>query len=528
MQKTAQAVHIESDSAFKEFERLVSYRGKGLSGPLFTTPVEDLFQTYLDHLPNNTQHYNCNCCRRFVNRYGGIVQIDNVGRLISPLWSESGVPSFFRPAVMAMSDRLRQSKINGVFLTETKTWGDPVTGNWTHLSLEFSKPYKGTLLDAGQKMAELQQDYLLLFDTINEYTPDVLTEAMRILQGDHLPSVERALVNARWFHELLSKVKDLKGAMRSNFVWSFVAVAPPGFVHFKNGMLGTLLDDLKSGLDFNAVKARWTEKMHPLQYRRPQAAPSAGTIKQAEEAFEKLGLGPSLRRKFARFEEIKTFWIPEVEVYEPDVSRGVFSHLRSKDSPAEPGFMALPAQTMTWARFQRDVLPTAKKLEFFTPPYGRRDNFFAFVSAFEPESKPLLSWDTVPRNTVSSFVYVNGSTPAHWNLPVGEYVEVTALARNPWVWYHEFNDVHPGINFILKGAHLSTHIKGSAIFPEDVRSDLHGIRSVIEAHSKQDTILSPIEGMANGVRFSKGDNNRPQPFAIRVNGRDKYILDRWE
>lgn len=534
MQKTAQAVHIESDNAYKEFETVLAFRVRGLQGPLFTTadaqgtPIDNLFNTYLEHLPNNKQHYNCHACRRFVNRYGSIVQYDNVGRLISPLWSDSGVPSFFRPAVMAMYDRLACSKINGVFLTEEQVWGQPLTGQWTHLSGVFKKPYKGTLLDAHQKMAELQQDYILLFDSINQYTPAVLTDAMRVMEGDHLPSVERALVNARWFHDLLTKAKDLKGVARSNLVWSFVAVAPTGFVHFKNGMLGTLLDDIKAGLDFAAIKAKWNEKMHPLQYQRPQAPPSAGTIRQAEDAFEKLGLGPSLQRKFARFEEIKTLWIPEaVEYRPPDSGLSLFGRLRPKETKIGIGIQ-LPPQVMTWAKFQKDVLPLAKKIEYLTPAFGMRDNFFAFVSAMNPESKPLLRWDTEPRNTVSSFVYIDGSTAAFWHLPIDSWVEVTGIARNPLVWYHEFEDVHPGVSFMLKGAHLSTHIKGSAIFPEDVRGDLHGIRSVIEAHSNANTILSPIEGTANGIRFSKNDGRRSRPFTLRVNGRDKYILDRWE
>lgn len=53
-------------------------------------------------------------------------------------------------------------------------------------------------------------------------------------------------------------------------------------------MIGTLLDDIASGMSFDSVSRRFAEKMHPLQYQRPQAAPSAGNIAQAEKIVEKL------------------------------------------------------------------------------------------------------------------------------------------------------------------------------------------------------------------------------------------------
>lgn len=529
MKNTEKAVPIASDNAYLEFEILVAARVRAITGPLFTiedvSPTDTLFHTYLWQLPNNNQHYNCHACQRFINKFGCLVQLDQMGRLVSPLWSENNVPSFFRPTVMAMNERLVKGRINGVFITEDAMWGQPVTGVWCHLSGEYKQPFNATLLSADQKMAELKQDYILLFDTIGQYTISALENAIRVMEGDHLPSIERALANARWFHGLLMTVKDLKGTLKSNLVWSYVATAPTGYVHFKNGMLGTLLDDLKAGLPFNDVKAKWTEKMHPLQYQRPQAPPSAGTIKQAEEAFAKLDLGPSLQRKFARFEEIKTFWTPKIS--ESEATQGLFSHLKPKSDLREPGVMALPVRTMTWSVFQRDILPKAKNLEYQTPAYGIRENFFGFISAFNPDSKPLLRWDTEPRNTVSSFVYINGSTATYWNLPSAAFVEVTGIAHNPWRWYHEYDDVHPGVSFILKGAHINNNVNSSAIFPEDVRGDLHGVRSVIEAYSKTSTILAPMEGTANGIRFSKNDKRSTQ-FRLRVNGNDLFIIDRWE
>ena len=57
----------------REFQKCV----KDGAEPLFTTNVSGLYDVLLQNIPAEArQHYNCNACRHFVNRYGGLVKID--------------------------------------------------------------------------------------------------------------------------------------------------------------------------------------------------------------------------------------------------------------------------------------------------------------------------------------------------------------------------------------------------------------------------------------------------------------------
>jgi hypothetical protein len=56
-------------------------------------------------------------------------------------------------------------------------------------------------------------------------------------------------------------------------------------------MIGTLLEDIEEGLDFGDVSRKFASKMHPLQYQRPQAAPSVGNIEESEKIVAKLSTG---------------------------------------------------------------------------------------------------------------------------------------------------------------------------------------------------------------------------------------------
>ena len=66
-------------------------------------------------------------------------------------------------------------------------------------------------------------------------------------------------------------------------IWAAVASAPAGWCHVKSSIVGSLLDDIKSGMSFVTIQNRWEMKLDPTRYLRPQAAPDAGNIQQAEK-----------------------------------------------------------------------------------------------------------------------------------------------------------------------------------------------------------------------------------------------------
>src|SRR4029078_7195541 len=110
----------------------------------------------------------------------------------------------------------------------------------------------------------------------------------------------------------------------------------------KNQVVATLMDDVKNGVSFEVASKKWSEKMHPLQYMRPQALPSDGAIERAEKLVEKLGIAPSLERRFARLAEIAPHLLWTPKTVDAGKTAGVFGHLRTK--PEGVRKMQLPAR----------------------------------------------------------------------------------------------------------------------------------------------------------------------------------------
>lgn len=188
--------------------------------------------------------------------------------------------------------------------------------------------------------------------------------------------------------------------------------------------------------------------------------------------------------------------------------------------------MSIPAQTMTWDKFQRTVLPAAERIEFLAPYRG---NYAVLVTAVNPDAPPILQWDSPEtRNPVSWYVWSGGSTASQYGLPGGQYVNVEAVTLKPSMWNGGFEHQGVGVMFLLAGA-KETRNAGAAIFPEILKSEFHAIRSVLEAYSRGAKIDDIGETHAVGVILGKGDGTWDARLRVWSGGKPlEYRLDRWD
>jgi hypothetical protein len=207
----------------------------------------------------------------------------------------------------------------------------------------------------------------------------------------------------------------------------------------------------------------------------------------------------------------------------------VFANLLPKRAPPAAPSLEVPAQTMTWDKFQRTVLPGAEHIEFFA--HGERDSWAALVTAVNPDAPPILQWDREDaRNPVSWYVWNGGSLPAEFSLEPEQFHRVVAIALKPPSWRAEPGAyAHQGdaVMFVIDGAR-ETRQSGAALFPEFLKAEFHGVRAVIEAYSRGAGIEGMGEPHAAGIILTKGG---PWNARLRVTAGSRaleYRLDRWD
>lgn len=495
---------------------------------LFCTDAEGLFDAYLDGLPAERQIHTCSACRRFVRGFGGLVTVAEDGTATSALWDPERVPGFYRASVTAMRALVVRRRVSGPFLSKEAAWGTARTGDWMHLAVEAPAHlrFRDRLLTPGQAMAAKREDFATVAQALAEFGPDLLGQAVRLLEAEALSRSERFVGPIRWLLDLHARRAAAPSyAARENILWRAVASAPDGYCHPRSSMVGSLLEDIAAGLPAPDIQRRWAAKLHPLRYQRPQVAPASGNIAQAETIVEALGIAPSLERRFALLAEVvrHAIWTPSRTPERP-AGGGVFSHLAPKGVGASA---SLDFQTpeVTWTKFARTALPGASELEMLVPEYG---NFTAMLTAKHPAAPPILKWDREDsRNPVSTYVYHGGSPAQRWGLAPG-WVPVEAVLPQPNLWGSKPTPfVGEGVVIVLRGCEDGKTGQGNALFPETLRNDLHGVRATIEAYSRRAEI-GRVEGQkASGF----GLGRRTSGVALRVKhpgGWTQYQIDRWD
>jgi hypothetical protein len=507
---------------------IASVRGVGREPAprLFCTDATGLYETYLGALGTERQVHTCHACRRFIEAFGGLALITENGLVTSPLWNAVHVPSFYQPAFAAMANAVSKARVTGVFLSSKKTLGTPVTGKWHHLSVTLpgAMVYREGAKTADQAAAALKENVRIVRDALGEFSPAALDQAIRILEADAVSRAERFLAPVQWLRALHDRPKGPQG---ENLLWRAVASAPDGYCHPRASMTGTLLEDIIAGLPFEDIKRRFNAKMHPLQYQRPQAAPTAGNIAAAEKLVEKMGLAPSLERRFARLEDLQEpLWKPTPDASPPSATGpGVFGHLKPKAAPPEVREVELPPVTMTWVKFKAEVLPKATAIDFHVPAHG---NFVALTAAQNADAPPIMKWDRDDaRNTVSLYVYSGGSPARQWGLSQAVWQPLTAITAYPWLWGDTpMPHIAEGDILVIQGAADTRTTAGTALFPEFLLDDLREVRATIEAFSKTAKFHGAKEATACGWSMPK--EGAQAQLRAKVSGAwNRYSIDRW-
>lgn len=500
---------------------------------LFTTDVVDLYSLFLGALPEELRQENeCGRCRRFMERYGGLVVVDPRGRTTPLLWDPQTAPEPYRAAIAAVSEAVQGAAVTGVFLTSRTSWGTAEEGGWTHFAVT---PDPALLCRAGphrpaQLAADKREDYRSLSSAALEFPLPLVKRAAALLKTEQLYRSERCVGVAAWLLEVHQSRKSAKTRRaRDNVTWLAVASAPPGFCHVRSSMIGSLLTDLKKELPFDVIAARFEEKMDPRQYQRPSAAPREQNIDRAERLVAQLRSAGALERRFARLDEVTAIWRPAQALERP--AGGVFGHLKARPRGSAIEVDAPPV-VITWTKFARVVLPTAASIDYRVE--DRLGPYMALITAAKLDAPPIVQWDREERrNPFTWYFHDRASTPTMWCLKKNTRAPVTAICLTPHMWHPgESSKVHQHhaamVFFLLEGARDRKYKKGSGFYPELLKSAYRGVRATLEAYAKGAVVAGAAEADACGI----GLHANWWGYTFEVTDRDgvtvAYTIDRWD
>lgn len=492
--------------------------------PVFRTNAKGLWDLYLAAVPEaERQYHNCHCCRHFIEQYGGLAIVQADGSLASAFWNPDDAEGVEKAPAAALAKAVSSASITGVFLSELPHLGNAVTGVWRHLALTQPEAmrWKHSIDTAHQAAAKKTTEFETVLLALDEFSKSVVEQALTLLRAETLTRGEAVLGGVEFLYGIHCSMETSKnGRARRNFVWRAVAKAPAGFCHPRGSMVGKLLEDLVKGPTFEVVAAKFRAEMHPLKYRRPTAAPTAGAVDAAEKLVAQLGVEPAFPRRAALVEELKPLWTPAPAAPEAEKG-GLFGHLKPQAKPAVSS-LTVPPQLTSLDKFRRTVLPLAETIDVYL--LNRPQGLGVFTAPVNADAPLLFQWG----NPFNWYQWQSGSVPAQMSLPPG-WVKVEAVVLAPHLWDDEAAFSHLGAHAFFVTTGQETRSPGAALFPSDLRSELHGISRVVESYSKQAVLQGTDRRHAVGVPVSKGQTGVQVHVRVRTGSvTTEYKIDRWD
>lgn len=225
--------------------------------PLFRTDATGLFDTFLQYIPDTyKQEYTCRACQHFVDRFGGLVFIKEDGTTESAIWNVDNIPGMFQEPIAQMKEIVESANVQDVFVSDYVNLGTFDTNGFHHFSVNLPRIMINTsrIKKASQVSAEKAEDYGMLKRALEKYSMPNIEQVLNILESGSLYMGDSYVGMCKWFKEVkekISAINDQKAHI--NMIWKCAATAPNGFTHISGSMLGTLLNDIVTGYNFDAI-----------------------------------------------------------------------------------------------------------------------------------------------------------------------------------------------------------------------------------------------------------------------------------
>lgn len=488
-----------------------------------------LWDAYLTNIDASLQQRaNCATCRGFIQRFGRIVIIHADGTTRSPLWNPEIAPDYLKASFQAMKEIVESAKIADVFISDREEWGHHETDEWIHLAITppAHLVYRNIRWTAHQTTLNYHMDFVQTLEALKLYPKEVVVKAKALMDTGTLNRSEKFEKPLEWFLDLQEIFSNLAYAKtKINRIWLAVATAPTGFARIKNSVIGPVLDDLVIGTPVNVIKRKHAEKTAPTKYQTPQKEPTKPAILQHQAIIEKIGLAESLRRKACPIEDIvETLWVPSEAKQPESQNTGVFKALLDKQDAVSTSLLDIGQSTMTWEKFERDILPTARKIE--VQAYAR-SNYGGLITAVSPDAPPILKYDRLDRrNPVSWYVSPTGRQLREFGLAPG-WIEIKVITHLPCHWFGQVFPLPKTPVLIFPDARDHRPLD-QCLFPELVISDLWDMRATIKAYSDSTPLENQDKPFAVGL-FLQGNQTWNQIVRVTTDTTvGLYNLDRLE
>jgi hypothetical protein len=348
----------------------------------------EIWSAYIDGFvdPAFKQEHVCNCCRHFLQHYGGLVVIDNEYNTVN-FWNFKTLPEF-QASVDRIRDLLTNKTIVSKFYSNVLGLGTDKSSIWHHLYLKLDNPFRTTpSLSIGTKLNDSNTAFNVFKRALTELTSDASKTVLDLIADNNLYRGEEHKKKVNEFYNLQTIYRStLFLHQRDNFIW--VNSNNLAAAHIRNSAIGTLLIDLsEENVDVEKAVKAYERIVAPSNYQRPKALVTAKQLEEARVKLDELGFTDSIHRRTAKPEDLN---INNLLYKDRAVNKDIFADL-TDELPIDITKLK-NVKEITLDEFTNQVLPVANSV-YVLLENKHSGNLFTLLTAVYPESPTMMKWD---------------------------------------------------------------------------------------------------------------------------------------
>lgn len=368
---------------------------------------DEFYKNYLAAFPEGTNplyksrtEHDCSCCRSFVRGVGLAVRVK--GNSYETVWDTAVEKAHYpyNEVARVLRDQILASTISRLYrkspaenrfgVQENRSMN--TDGNviiWTHF---YSGPLPRHLVVSDMsEVARHETGMNTCIRSFEELSPDAVSTVLDLIQSN-------SIYRGQEFGEM---VKAFKREQASYFNDSSpfaqrvrvakLAMNIPALASFRSTVIGSLVQDLSSGVSVEDAVRMYESKVAPQNYKRTSAVVTPRMINAAMTTIRELDLEPALSRRLARLEDINVrdvLWVDGSA--QSRMKGGLESMLLSavkvpiKKSKTEGEVTSLDS-------FVENILPGCTSIEVKLE--NKHLNNLMVLTAPVNEQKQLFKWD---------------------------------------------------------------------------------------------------------------------------------------
>lgn len=320
----------------------------------------DVFGNFLAGIDESIrQQYNCRTCRQFFNGYGSLAFLTKELKIIplafptdEAVWKPL-TGSVFEQAYRNVLETFDVKSVTPLTVSVYSEMGDflgtPERGGFNHIAhgdvVSIRAFLEGLLIDTNQLGHGVgQTEMVQIHDAFRKYNELVIEKQF---------AIPRDRLRERDLYELDLCVKMTKDYMSKNadqrtlWVTRYLMDLGLGIVHFKNSVIGALIEDLQK-LSAEDAMNNYYAYTDPVKYKRKVALPTEKQFEESVKFLEENDYTRKLEMRFATPDEVLPIykWTPTAKTVD------VFAALRSKvKNEDDAKRLALPAEQISISGF---------------------------------------------------------------------------------------------------------------------------------------------------------------------------------